>query len=146
MPGRPPQPDERSMTVDVNAVEQNVDATRDAAGRVRKARDRAMEIKNRSMLLIYKDLDEWQRYKEAKELLEEVEEVEREANSADTEANERWRAVIPATGGSNCAFARLAVKTAKEAYLHSNAECQLIVDQLAPEVRQNCKDACPQLS
>ena len=44
--------------MDVSAIEQNVDATRDAAGRVLKARKRAMEIKDHSMLLIYASLDE----------------------------------------------------------------------------------------
>ena len=131
--------------MDVNAIEQNVDATRDAAGRVLKARKRAMEIKDHSMLLIYADLDEWQRCKKAKELLEEIGKIEQEAHSADTEANESWRAVSHATGGHDFAFARLAAKTAREAYEQSNVECN-IVAQLAAEVRQNCKDACPQLS
>ena len=129
--------------MDVNAVEQNVDATREAAGRVLKARERAMELKDRSMpprLLTDKGLDEWQLRKKVKELLEETGEVEQEAHSADTEANKRWRAVSQATGGHDCAFARFAAETAKEAYEQSNAECS-IVAQLADEVRQNCKDA-----
>ena len=130
--------------MDVNAVEQNVDATREAADRVLKARERAMDLKDRSMPP-RQGVDEWQRYKKVKELLEEIGEVEQEANSAGTEANIRWCAVSQATGGHDCAFAQLAAKTAREAYEQSNDECN-IVAQLAAEVRQNCKDACPQLS
>ena len=131
--------------MDVNAVEQNVDATQNAAGRVLKARRRAVEIKDISMLLTDGGLDEWQRYKKAKELFEDIGKVEQEANSADIEANKCWRAVSRAIGGHDSAFARFAKKTAREAYEQSNAECNT-VPGLAAKVRQNCKDACPQLN
>ena len=131
--------------MDVNAVEQNVVDTRDAAGRVLKARKRAMEIKDRSMLLTDGDLDEWQLYKKAKELFEEIGEVEQEANNAAIEANKCWRDVSRAIGGRDSAFTRLAKKTAREAYEQSNAEHNTVA-RLAAKVRQNCKDACPQLS
>ena len=130
--------------MDVNTVEQNVDATRDAAERVLRARERAMKIENDSMSLIYEDLDEWQRYKKAKGLLEEIDEVEQDARSAGIKANECRLAVIQAIGGHSGAFARCAREAAEKAYEQSRG-VEEIVRRLAGETRKNCKDACPQL-
>ena len=81
--------------MDMNTIEADVDAARDAATRVREAREKAAALKDATMPITGQDA--WELYKKAKSFCEEAEQVEQEAQTAYKEASDRWHAVADAT-------------------------------------------------
>ena len=130
--------------MDMNAIEADVDAAIGAAARVGEARERALAVKDCTMLIA--EQDPWVLYKTAKGFLEEAEQAEREAQEAYVEAGSRLDAVEKATKPHEQAnaLAALAQETARRAFEQADRDMK-IVSQLVSEVTQNCKDACKYL-
>ena len=130
--------------MDMNTIEADVDAARNAAARIHEARKKAMALKDATMQIT--EQDAWALYKKAKRFLEEAEQVRLEAQTAYEEASNRWHAVAEATNAhvQVDALATLARCTARRAYEQANEDMN-IISQLVGEVTQNCKDACEHL-
>lgn len=129
--------------MDMRSVEQDVDAARDSANRVREIREQAMEAKDKSLCNIY-EKEKWLRYKEARKLEKESEKLEQEAYREYEKTSKHYRDVMQATiVHEQHDGAKVARTAAKCAYEEANSEIN-IISQLAEEVRQNCKDAIEQ--
>ena len=126
--------------MNMDAVEQDVDAARCAAVRIDEAHKAAKAAKDESLKVIY-EKDGWLRYKKSKKLWEEVEEAMRDAENAYREVSERRQAVIKATKGYEAdSLVTLAREAVESAYKEANQKINILA-QLVGEVRQNFRDA-----
>ena len=124
-------------------IVRNVDATRDAAARVRTTLN-ALEAMGTSLCLP-RDVDDWQRYKEAKRLIDVASEMMEQAKTAYQDARCCWQSVEKATiAHPSRPLIALARDAALSAYKCANSDCNK-VSNLVYKVHQNCKDVIKQL-
>ena len=126
------------MNMDV--VEQDVDAALCAAARIDEAHRAVMAAKDKSLKVIYEKND-WVRYKEASELREEAKKAKRDAESAYAEVRKRRQSVIQATYGYEEDHPiTIERKVVERVYDQAKQKVEVIA-QLVEEVRQNFRDA-----
>ena len=124
----------------------DVDSTRDAAARVRTAREEAIEIHETVDASLQRcDADDWLRYKAAKRLINAASDIMEQARVAYADANRCWRSVEKATiAHQSHPLAALARETALLARTSANSDCNE-VSKLVYEVTQRCRSVIKQL-